>query len=118
VVLTDTPDEVAIEFPMNGNLSDATALAEQACAKHGRIARFGVVKTAATPTTRVAKYRCVSATPAVAATPPATEASDAATDSSAGEPPAVSSEPPEDQPSVTSETSGAAPDPTTPAETP
>ncbi len=71
-VLTTTPDEVAIEFPKAGDLGEATDLAQKECAKYERTARFTVVKTAATPTTRVAKFRCVSIDdePDVAAPPP------------------------------------------------
>ena len=74
-VLTSTPEDVAIEFPKSGDLADASKLAAEECAKNGLIPRFVVVKMAATPTTRVAKFKCVS--PDVAA-PAETEAPAAA----------------------------------------
>ena len=74
-VLTSTPDEISIEFPIEGNLSEATKLAQKECEKNGRTARFTEVKTDATPTTRVAQFECVSPDVAAAseqsATPPA-----------------------------------------------
>ncbi len=110
-VLTSTPDEIAIEFPKNGDLGEATELANAECAKNGRIARFGVVKTAATPKTRVAKYRCIDPTVAESATPApaATAAPTTATESPASDTPPVASSPPAEGTGGTSEASGSAP---------
>ena len=68
-VLTSTPKEVSVEFPIKGDLGEAAELAQTECQKNGLSARFIVVKTAATPRTRVAKFECVS--PDVAAGPDA-----------------------------------------------
>jgi len=112
-VLTSTPDEIAIEFPKNGDLGEATELANAECAKNGRIARFGVVKTAATPTTRVAKYRCIDPTVAESSTtaPAATPAPVTTTESPADDTPPVASSPPEEGSEGTSDASEPPPAP-------
>jgi hypothetical protein len=71
-VLTSTPETVSVEFDTDGSLSGTKDLATEECAKRGLIPEFDVVETAATPSSRVAKYRCVS--PNVAAPAPAAPA--------------------------------------------
>ncbi|MBW2231064.1 MAG: hypothetical protein JRG92_11260 [Deltaproteobacteria bacterium] len=68
-VLTSTPATVAIEFSTDGSLTGTRDLAIEECAKYGLIPRFDVVEKTATPSSRVAKYQCVS--PNVAAPPAA-----------------------------------------------
>jgi hypothetical protein len=112
-VLTSTPDEIAIEFPKNGDLGEATELANAECAKNGRIARFGVVKTAATPKTRVAKYRCID--PNVADTPPPAPAAPmTAAETPVSDTPPVSTPPPAEDSGVTSDAPEAAEPPPAP----
>jgi len=77
VVLTSTPESVAVEFDVDGKLSDTKQLAAEECEKRGLIVEFDQVEQTATPHTRVAKYRCVSpnvSAPAPAAAPAATPA--------------------------------------------
>jgi hypothetical protein len=59
-VLTSTDSDVAIEFARDGNLSEASKLAQEACEKHGKNAKFEKVDMTATPDTRVAKFTCVA----------------------------------------------------------
>ena len=117
-VLTSTPEDVAIEFPKSGDLADASKLAAEECAKNGLIPRFIVVKTAATPTTRVAKFKCVSpdvASPAETEAPTAEAAAGeaAAAATTATDAPADATETPAADADAT-----AAPEASAPAETP
>ena len=80
-ILTATQDEVSIEFPTDGKLGDAAKLAQDECSKNDRTSKFIAVETAATPTTRVAKFECVTAeteTSDVAAAPADADAPDSA----------------------------------------
>jgi hypothetical protein len=73
-VLTGTSEKVAIEFEADGSLAEASKLAEQECAKFGKKANFESVDTTATPSTRIARFSCVSGAPAAEPAMPATEA--------------------------------------------
>ena len=74
VVLTTTAEQVAIEYEIDGSLTDASTLAEQECAKFGKKASYESVDATATPSTRIARYHCVSDAPAPVAAPPAAAA--------------------------------------------
>jgi hypothetical protein len=73
-VLTSTSEKVAIEFEADGSLAEASKLAEQECARFGKKADFASVDMTATPSTRIARFTCVSDAPAAAPAAPATEA--------------------------------------------
>lgn len=85
-VLTSTGENVAIEFETEGSLAEATKLAEAECAKTGKMADFDEVDQTATPSTRVARFKCVSSEPAASAAPATSEAAAPAPDAAASEP--------------------------------
>ena len=60
-IITNTPDNIAVEFPSDGTVKDASVLAQKACEGHGKVAEFGSVDATASPKTRIAKFKCVSA---------------------------------------------------------
>jgi hypothetical protein len=60
-VISSTPEGVAVEFDREGSLKEPAELARAECGKVGKRAEFDKVDITATPNSRIAKYKCVSA---------------------------------------------------------
>jgi hypothetical protein len=60
-VISSTPESVAVEFDRESSLKEPAELATAECGKLGKLAEFDKVDITATPNSRIAKYKCVSA---------------------------------------------------------
>jgi hypothetical protein len=62
-VISSTSENVAVEFNQKKGLKKASDLALEECKRFGKSAEFDKVDMTATPTSRIARFQCVSAKP-------------------------------------------------------
>ena len=57
-VVSSSPEQVSVEFELEGSVTEAGEVAAEECGKHGRVAEFDNVDSVASPKSRIANFRC------------------------------------------------------------